>query len=245
MTTKNEIEHIKTFHKDRIREFAQNDQGKDLYAHYFFGENNYKRARCYGDLFGYVFNLPVDTYSMAIYPLKFNRRLKYFNYDALFKDLNRIYGHYFRISRYYSGYRYTRLVHINPIKKPRWKALHWGGLYTIYLLLRKINIQYYEDWDRFFKDNPRQKALTSWKDVVSISEMAFGDDEYYLHDALFKKCWSSDKAGAEKWIANYLNMLTDVFGKGIVGDNTFLRSGPATYNTMTIDGLLNFWRKVK
>lgn len=244
MTTKNKIDHVKKFHKDQIREFSQNTDGIDMYSYYFLGGDKYRRARCYGDLFGYIFHESVESYSGAVYPLKFNRRLKYFNYDSLFKDLNKIYGHYFRISRYYSGYRYTRLIHINPIKKLPCKALHWAGLYTIYLLLRKINVHYYDYWADFFEDNPKQTAIKTWKDVVSISEIGFGDDGYYLHDELFKKCWSSNKSGANTWINNYFKMLNDIYGKGMIGDNTLLNMGPATYNTSAINGLLRFWESV-
>lgn len=242
MATKVEIEHIKKFHKDKIREFSQVD-GLDMYVYYFFGDD-FKRARCYGDLFGYISKLPIDAYSLAIYPLKFNRRSGYFNYDALFKELNKMYGHYFRIGRYYSGYRYTRLVHINAVKKPKWKSLWWGGLYTIYLLLRKINVHYQEDWKDYFADKSHKKNISTWKDIITISETKFGDDEYYLHDGLFKITWSN-KGGIDKWIDNYLNMLNDVFGKGLIGNNDKLMMSQGTYNTVAINGLLNFWESAK
>ena len=245
MAVKNEIEQVKKFHKDRIREFAQDEMGIDMYAHYFLGGDRYKRARCYGDLFAYIYHQPVDSYSLAIVPLKFTRNLGYFNYVSLFKELNKMYGHYFKIGKYYSGYKYTRLVHIHPIKNPQWKSLWWGGLYTMYLLLRKINAHYYDYWGDYFKEYPRKKGISTWKDVITISETEFGDDGYYLHDGLFKLCWKKDKVGMNDWIDNYLNMLNDVFGKGMIGDNSKLVMGPTTYNTTMINGLLRFWESAK
>ncbi len=244
MAVKNEIEQVKKFHKDRIREFAQDEMGIDMYAYYFLGGDRYKRARCYGDLFTYIQSQPVDSYSLAIVPLKFTRNLGYFNYVSLFKELNKMYGHYFKIGKYYSGYKYTRLVHINPIKNPQWKSLWWGGLYTMYLLLRKINAQYYDYWRDYFKDYPRKKGISTWKDVITISETKFGDDDYYLHDELFKICWNK-QGGIDDWIDNYLNMLNGVFGKGMIGDNDKLVMGPAIYNTNMINGLLRFWESAK
>lgn len=242
MPIKNEVERVKSFHKDKIREFSQLEPDADIYAYYFFGDNS-KRARCYGDLFGYISGLNMDTLSLTMYPLKFNRRLGYFDYNKLFKEMNIMYGNYFKIGRYYSGYRYTRLVHISPSKRPKSKALWWGGLYTIFLMLRKINIHYYPEWRGYFKTH--KKPIKTWKDVVLISETEFGDDGYYIHDSLFKKCWSEDKAGARKWIDNYFNMLNSIFGKGLMGDNARLRMGQGIYNTATINGLLSYWESAK
>jgi hypothetical protein len=244
MPTKTEIEQIKKIGKEQIREFSQQQPYQGIYAYYYLGPHIEKRARCYGDLFSFIRDQNLDNYANIVMPLRFDRRLKYFDYDALFQQLNRLYGHYFKVGRYYSGYKYVRLVHVNPIKKPKPKSLWWGGLYSMFLLLRKINLHYYQNWNEYFAENKARKIKT-WEDILYISEAEFGDDGYYIHDDLFKLCFKPDKVAAKAWIKNFLNMLNGVFGQGMVGNTSLLRMGPNIYNTSMINGLLNYWESAK
>lgn len=220
MTRKSNIQHYKEEHKEFIRRFSEAEPDHSLYAAYYFG-NHVKNSRCYGDLFYFVGRLSQDDYTYTLYPLKFSRRKNWFDYNSLFEELNRIYGYYFNILRYFSGFRNLRLVNPYPVKKPPTKGLHWSALYTMFLLLRKINIQYYADWANFFRYNPKANPIKTWKDIIMISEEHFDDDQYYLSDEL-RKLTFLDNNLSSKWVDKYLNMLYQIFGQGVRGNGNYL-----------------------
>ena len=241
MSRKEQIENLKEHHKHLLQDFDnQIPIGTDLYVNYYINNQAF-RARCFGNLFGSFFydKSKEDYANPVLFPLKFNRRKNWFNYNALFKELNKIYGYYFKIGRYYSGFRNTRLVDFYAYNKPRYKALWWAGLYSAFLLLRKINLNYYTHWDEYFANNNRKKPVDNWFDVIYISETKFADKTYYLDDKLFKLCYYNSDA-SKKYIKDLLQMLEDIYGKGIEGNKDKLSMSRTTFNSSMFAGLKRY-----
>jgi hypothetical protein len=209
-------EYMKTFKvnwKDVIREMIDipEEMGTSMYLTYWWNGQDYKE-RCFGHLFSQTwFNLPQEN---AIFPLKFNRKKNWFNYNKLFRELNILYGNYWKILRYFSGYKVMRLVDFQIKKTPKYSVMQWAGLYTAFLLLRKINVNYWYKWNQLFIEKPDIKPLDNWADIIFYSERYFYDSTYHIHNGL-KSLAQNPRTHDEtvyKWINEFLNNIKEVYG---------------------------------
>lgn len=219
------IDELKMEYKEKLREFAENNQGgRESYVPYFC-DGTHINARCFGHLFGTI-SIGADNHGVSNiqFALKFDKEKGWFDYIALFKEMNSMFKTYFKILRYLSGYKVVRIIDFQSKKKISWKW-RFIAMYVCFTMLRVININNWPRWSKYFRDNPDKMPIKKWEDIVFIFFKHFSESKYSLNDDL-KDYWMqvvedriTEEQFKEKIKTEYLDVIKWAFGS----DHNFTR----------------------
>jgi hypothetical protein len=180
------IDKLKKEYKEYIQQVAENNQGgRDSYVPYFCN-GEYINARCYGHLFGEFSRREVKDVQFT---LKFDNENGWFDFTALFKEMNSMFKTYFKILRYLSGFKVVRIIDFESKKRVNWKW-RFIAMYVCFTMLRVININNWPRWRIYFKKYPELMPIKKWEDIVFIFFKHFSESKYSLNDDL-KSHWMS------------------------------------------------------
>ncbi len=212
--SKDSIETLKRTYKDRIADKSTGNNtsmiifNEDLLSDY-----------CFARLFRRVRESSHSLKSFQ-FLLHFDRSSKIFDYNSLHKEMNKIFGEYFRIVRYFSGKKNVRILSFEPKKKfTHWK-LWWISIYIASCMLRLTDLTFEKEWKRYFEQNKRKKSVGSWRELIYIfHRYVYSTNKGYElnQDIANLALQARGKKGGEDEVKErvnyYVTVLYTVFGK--------------------------------
>lgn len=197
---------------------------------------------CFARLFRQIREIS-HTFESFHYVLYFDRSSKIFDHNSLHQELNKLFGQYFRVVRYFSGKKNVRILSFESKKKfTHWK-LWWMAVYLASCMLRLTDGNFENDWKKYFDGNGRKKRIDNWEDLIYLfHRYVYSTNKgYELNDNLAKKALvARGKRGGEDVLkelsANYLTVLYEVFGKDFVVTKpmvSYLANWDTTYKYQT------------
>lgn len=208
------VEELKQRYGDRIAQ--KTDKGTtNLIIHNSLALSDY----CFARLFRKI-RENSHTLKSFHYVLYFDRSSKIFDHNSLHKELNKLFGEYFRVVRYFSGKKNVRILSFEPKKNfTHWK-LWWMAVYLASCMLRLTDSTFQTDWTKYFDKNGRKKRVNNWEDLIySFHRYVYSTGKgYELNDNLAGKAViARGKKGGEEILkelsASYVTTLYTVFGK--------------------------------
>jgi hypothetical protein len=212
--SKEVVEILKRNHKDSIiKKSNKAETGVIIYNDTAFSDY------CFARMFRKI-REHHHTFKTFYYLLYFNRNSDLFDYNALHKELNKLFGQYFKIIRYFSGKKNVRILSFEVKKKvPHWK-LWWYMIYIASCMLRLTDQTFENDWKKYFKKSGRKKPINNWKDLIYLfHRYIYAYTPYYeLNDELvslgrYLRTGSDKDNELKKAVQDYLITLHEVFGK--------------------------------
>lgn len=187
----------------------------------------------YGIIFGYKENIIGDACfarlhhrikeqkgggknkSSLQYILRYEESSKLFAYKTLIKELNQIFGYYFKITMYLSGRANAKIINIREVRKLPNASLKYAGYYMIMVLLRGIDGEYLVRWKGGYKG----KKINNWFDMLYNYYTVVGGYGHGINDNLAElgqqvkgKLTPGKKKLYINAIENYLEVLQIAFG---------------------------------
>jgi hypothetical protein len=156
------------------------------------------------------------TKSSLQYILRYEHEKPVFAYKSLIKELNNIFGHYFKITMFLSGRKTARIIHIKEVRKLPNTSIKYVGYLMIFVLLRAIDGEFINSWRSSGKVS---KKINTWFDVIYYYYKALGIGGHGINDDIMylgKSLKLNKTKGTEKLfkvsIENFLGILTKAFG---------------------------------
>ncbi len=149
------------------------------------------------------------------YILKYEVDSRLFAYKTLIKELNKIFGKYFKITMHTSGRSAAKILHIKEVRKLPNLSLKYAGYYMILVLLRAIDGEFHNSWKRAYKG----KKITTWYDIVYHYYKTVGIWGHGINDSVAELGQQTKRRKTDgneilykSAIENYLEVLEIAFG---------------------------------
>jgi len=174
---------------------------------------------CFAGMVSKIKEVPVGT-SMQ-YLLRFETSWGIFKYDLLFKELNKMFGTYFKILRFFSGTKNVRIINIEEVGEFPDKRLRHMAYMILVVLLRTIDAEFIVPrWKPDFDTNDKIYPLKKWNDVL-FHYHRFGIAGHGVNDDIAELQRSGSKKLYKQSVTNYFKIIEIAFG----GNFDFTKKG--------------------
>lgn len=177
-----------------------------------FGHGKFlKHDACFARVHSRLSETPVGT-SMQ-YILRYELSWNIFDYNSLFKELNKMFGGYFKISRHRCSKENVRIINIEEIGKFPDKRLRHIAYALLLVLFRSIDSEYIGSYWKPDADSTRKKIypIKNWEDVLYFY-YKFGISCHGVNDRI-RDLKNSPKLYKAS-IKNYFKTIALAFGGG-------------------------------
>lgn len=149
------------------------------------------------------------------YIIRYKVSNEIFDYKVLLKELNKIFGKYFKITTHLSGRKAAKIINIKELKEFPNISMKYAGYFMIFVLLRSIDGEYFPQWERIYQGD----KMTEWFDIIYNYYKVIGAWGHGINDSLQHlgaTAKNKKTAGNETLfvnaVENYLNILETAFG---------------------------------
>lgn len=246
--SKKEVEKIKEIHREIINDFTSDnrnprtDRTYSLTTVYFINDKLHTGG-CYAGALRTV--QPKIRSEENIYILlRFERKLKWFNYNKLFNELNTMFGDYIKVIRFYSGKREARIIGFQVKKKfPDWR-LHWIAMYLIFCLIRLVDSRNWKYWKEYFDKNPKKRLINNWKDIIFTHYKRRMNLDKYSINSILKNVCDGILGGTytDKIFLEYIETYLDVIKKSFGSNYKYTKSDLSLLNKVITGGGTGFYQ---
>jgi len=146
-----------------------------------FGHGKYlKYDACFARVHSRLSETPVGT-SMQ-YILRYELSWNIFNYNSLFRSLNKMFGGYFKITRHMCNKKNVRIINIEEIGKFPDKRLRHIAYAILLVLFRSIDSEYIVTYWHT-NHSAKDKKIKNWEDIL-YSFYKFGISGHGVNDRI-------------------------------------------------------------
>lgn len=140
--------------------------------------------------------------------LYFDRKMDIFDYDAIFKEVNKIFGGYLKFIRYFSGKRNIRIIEAHLKKEFGSATVHWVALYLGYIIIRCMDRQFDEIWRHI------PKKINNVRDLLYYFNKHVESTKYCTNETIRAHRVRGNFNKMRETINKVVNTLEDAFSSG-------------------------------